>query len=106
VTTQRAGDRVEEVTASEPEEWTAGHIADAVHVPLGTLGEVLHDRPDLFGQGAVLIAVCRSGRRSAKASAAIAERGLVVVNLAGGMAAWEQAGLPVTTDTGRPGVVA
>jgi rhodanese-related sulfurtransferase len=84
----------------EPHEWDAGRAAAAVHLPLGELdpAAVPDDRP--------VIAVCRSGNRSGKAAVVLAEAGRVVSNMTGGMKAWEQAGLPLTTDHGSPGVVA
>ena len=84
----------------EPDEWAAGHAPAAEHVPLGRLSptEVPDDRP--------VIAVCRSGNRSAKAADLLAATGVPVHNLAGGMKAWAEAGLPVVTDDGAPGTVA
>jgi rhodanese-related sulfurtransferase len=49
------------------------------------------------------VAVCRSGRRSARAAALLAGTGREVANLAGGMRAWADAGLPVVAKGGRPG---
>lgn len=84
----------------EPKEWAAGHAPQAQHVPLGqvTPAATPQDRP--------IIAVCRSGNRSGKAADALAAAGVRVHNLAGGMKAWAQAGLPVVTDDGEPGTVA
>ena len=83
----------------EPAEWEAGHAADAVHIPLGTLdvAAIPDDRP--------IIAVCRSGNRSSKAAATLAEAGRAVSNMTGGMMAWDEAGLPLTADNGSPGAV-
>ncbi|MBW0109381.1 rhodanese-like domain-containing protein [Pseudonocardia sp. KRD-182] len=83
----------------EPEEWRIGHIADAVHIPLGDL------RPESLPRDRVVIAVCRSGNRSGKATAALTAAGVDVRNMAGGMKAWADAGLPITTDDGTPGAV-
>ncbi len=84
----------------EPQEWAAGHAPQAVHLPLGLLapGAVERDRP--------IIAACRSGNRSGKAADALAAAGVRVHNLAGGMKAWTERGLPVVTDDGKPGTVA
>lgn len=84
----------------EPAEWQAGRAAGAVLVPLGEL------TPDAVPTGRPVVAVCRSGNRSGLATAALREAGLDVVNLAGGMRAWADAGLPLVTDDGTPGVVA
>jgi rhodanese-related sulfurtransferase len=84
----------------EPDEWEGGHAPTAVHVPLATLPA---NRPPT---GQPIVAVCRSGSRSARATAALSGWGYDVVNLAGGMQAWEAAGLPVVaTDGVSPGTV-
>ena len=79
----------------EPGEYGAGHILGAKNVPLSRIdsgGAELagkkKDRP--------VILYCESGNRSAKAAAALKAQGYTrVVNLAGGIGAWQQAGLPV-----------
>ncbi len=75
----------------EHDEWQAGHIAGALHVPMGELGarqaEIPTDR--------LLIAVCRSGNRSAAVTDALLRAGYRAENLAGGMQAWLAAGLPI-----------
>lgn len=78
----------------EDEEWAAGHAPDAQHRPLSTLdpSSVPTDRP--------VLAICRSGNRSGQAAQALAAAGVEVVNVAGGMKAWEQAGLPMTSSDG------
>ncbi len=77
----------------EPHEWAAGHVADAVHVPLGDLpGRV----GELDPQARTLV-VCHVGGRSARATAWLAQQGHDVTNLAGGMDAWEAAGRPTAT---------
>ncbi len=83
----------------EPGEWRIGHIADAVHMSLRDLApeSVPHDR--------AVVAVWRSGNRSGKAAVALAAAGVDVRNMAGGMKAWAQAGLPITTDEGTAGTV-
>jgi rhodanese-related sulfurtransferase len=83
----------------EDDEWAAGHAAAAVHAPLSRLdpAAVPADRP--------VVALCRVGSRSAMAAGALAARGVQVVNMTGGMLAWEAVGLPVVRDTGGPGEV-
>jgi rhodanese-related sulfurtransferase len=76
----------------EPDEWRAEHIADVVHMPLGEL------QPDSVPHDRVVVAVCRSGNRSGKAATQLAAAGVDVRNLAGGMKAWAEHGLPITTD--------
>lgn len=85
----------------EPGEWAAGHAPDAIHVPLT---EVEAAAARFAGQQ--VLALCRSGNRSAKAAETLARAGVEVRNVAGGMTAWAAAGLPVTRDDGAPGAVA
>jgi rhodanese-related sulfurtransferase len=49
------------------------------------------------------VVVCRSGGRSAAITQMLTWRGFDAVNLAGGMRAWAEAGLPVLTGGGEPG---
>ncbi|WP_375001369.1 rhodanese-like domain-containing protein [Aeromicrobium sp. CTD01-1L150] len=77
----------------EPHEWAAGHVDGAVHVPLG-------DVPERVGEldpQARTVVLCHLGGRSARATAWLSQQGHDVVNLAGGMDAWEAAGRPVVT---------
>lgn len=82
----------------EPGEWAAGHIEDALHVPLGTLPVRLGEVP----AGATVLVVCRSGGRSAQATMWLDQHGREAVNLHGGMHAWAVAGRPMVSETGRP----
>ena len=88
------------VDVREPQEWSAGHAPQAEHRPLGDLDPAAQDpaRP--------VIAICRSGNRSGKAAGLLAAAGIPVHNLAGGMKAWAEEGLPVVTDAGKAGTVA
>ena len=83
----------------EDDEWATGHAPQAVHRPLSrlTVEDVPADRN--------VVAVCRVGSRSGQVTAALVARGYEIVNLAGGMAAWAAAGLPVVRDDGTPGDV-
>ncbi len=84
----------------EPEEWRAGHIEGASHVPLGELD------PWVFDRDRLVVTVCRSGGRSGKAAAALFDAGIDVRNMAGGMQAWEKADLPIVDADASPGSVA
>ena len=95
-----ASDSVLLLDVREDDEWQAGHAAAAAHMPLSRLdvAGVPTDRP--------VIAICRSGNRSGKAADVLAQAGVNVANMAGGMTAWAAAGLPVIDADGRPGEVA
>lgn len=89
------------VDVREPDEWVAGHAPGATHVPLAEVG----DAAARFA-GQEVLTVCRSGGRSAKAAERLAQAGVKVRNVAGGMTSWAAAGLPVVGDDGAPGVIA
>lgn len=78
----------------------AGSIAGAVHAPRGFL-EFMADpesplhKPEL-ASGARLLLYCASGGRSALAARALVDMGVEnVAHIAGGFAAWKEAGGPV-----------
>ncbi|WP_030543363.1 rhodanese-like domain-containing protein [Streptomyces albus] len=87
----------------ETSEFTAGHAPDAVFLPLSALAAGAELPAE--AQGRPVLAICRSGNRSRQVTEALNARGIDTVNVAGGMQAWEQAGLPVRTEDGGPGQV-
>ena len=83
----------------EMDEWEAGHAPDAVFVPMGQVEARM-------GELAIrtrTVVVCRSGGRSNAITQLLTAHGVDAVNLAGGMHAWERAGLPVVTSAGATG---
>ena len=83
------------IDVREPGEYGAGHILGAKNVPLSRIdssgAEVAGKRKDR-----PVILYCETGNRSARAAATLKGQGYTkVLNLAGGMGAWQQAGLPV-----------
>jgi rhodanese-related sulfurtransferase len=98
---QRVADLIESgeaqvIDVREPYEWEAGRIAGAKHIELERLAarasEIDKDRPVVFQ--------CRLGVRSAMASQAFAASGYDAYNMAGGLKAWADAGLPLEPDGG------
>ncbi len=79
----------------EPDEWAAGHIDGALHIPLRDLPGRLGDVPE-----SQTLVVCKVGGRSAQAVAWLAQQGYAVVNLSGGMLDWADAGRPLVTESG------
>lgn len=84
-----------------PNEWEAGHIDGAVHVP----GDYIFDRLDELDASQPVVTVCRTGSRSAEAAKELAGEGFDVENLEGGIEAWVAESLPIRTDDGGPGRV-
>jgi rhodanese-related sulfurtransferase len=89
----------------EDEEWAAGHIAGAVHVPMMTLPQRLEYDPGPITPENDIVVVCKMGGRSAQVTAWLRRQGYPAVNLAGGMLAWESAGRPMNSADGRPPAV-
>jgi rhodanese-related sulfurtransferase len=85
----------------ELDEWQAGHVPGALHVPLGELPARLADLP----ADGELVVVCRSGGRSARAVAWLNDNGYDSVNLDGGMGAWAEAGRAMVSESGGLPVV-
>ncbi len=82
----------------EPDEWAAGHAPEAVHVPLGELPSRTGELADLPDDRPVHV-ICRSGGRSARATAWLNAAGVVdAVNVEGGMKAWQAQGRPMVAD--------
>ena len=82
------------VDVREQHEWDAGHIGGAEHIPLARIEQEIPKRfPE---KNAPLVMHCRSGVRSAKAAYALKQLGYTnVSSMAGGIIAWEEAGLPI-----------
>lgn len=82
-------------------EYQAGHVMNALHIPLG----VLEDRVEelLNYKHSAVVMVCRSGARSGQAAMKLKKQGFTDVhNMGGGMLAWERAKLPTTREAGKP----
>ena len=83
----------------EDDEWESGHAEGARHIPMGELPARFAEVAELADAGE-LVVVCRSGGRSARVVAWLAQNGVDSVNLHGGMGAWEAAGRPLVSETG------
>jgi len=84
----------------EPNEFVAVRAPGAVLLPTSLftalMAELPADRP--------LMVICHTGSRSAAVTGFLARNGRAgVVNVAGGMDAWEKAGLPVRRGPVEPG---
>lgn len=75
-------------------EYAAGHISNARHVPQAQLGDRIKELEKYKARP--VIVSCASGTRSAAAAAQLRKQGFSeAVALRGGVAAWQQAGLPL-----------
>jgi rhodanese-related sulfurtransferase len=89
----------------EPEEWAAGHIEGALHVPMMSLPQRLHYEPDTLATDRPVVVVCKMGGRSAQVTAWLCQQGYDASNLLGGMLAWQAAGRALTGEPGAPAFV-
>ncbi len=94
-------DQVQIVDVRDDDEWSAGRIEGAVHIPLGQLAS----RVTELDPAAPVVTVCRSGARSAQAARLLHVSGRSAHDLEGGLTAWAEAGLPVITPAGQVGRV-
>ena len=84
------------VDVRETHEWDRGHIPSARHIALGQIDKRIQEI-EKFKSRPVIV-VCASGNRSSHACGALKRAGFEqVFNLAGGIGAWTDAGLPTTT---------
>jgi hydroxyacylglutathione hydrolase len=76
-------------------EWENGHLAGALHIPVGhlaqRLGEIPHGKP--------VVVQCQGGTRSAIAASVLLSHGVHdVINLRGGYEEWLREALPIARD--------
>lgn len=69
-----------------------GMIPGAIHIPMGELQARLSE----LDAKVPVIAICRSGNRSARVADALNAAGFTADTMDGGMIAWTGAGLPTT----------
>lgn len=81
------------IDVCEPAEYAAGHVAGARNIPMADVDNA-KNLPS--NKALPLVVVCATGARAARAAAALQKRGHEKVHvLAGGLAAWREAQLPV-----------
>lgn len=84
------------IDVREIDEWNSGHFELFTLSPLSEFEDAVlpTDKPIIF--------ICRSGKRSGNACNAVEPTGLKVMNMEGGMLAWQEAGLPMSAVNGTP----
>lgn len=73
------------IDVRETEEVAEGKIPGAVNIPLG----LIEFRKQDLDRSKEYVLVCRSGGRSGRAAEYLEGQGYLVVNMTGGMLAWE-----------------
>ena len=84
----KEGDALQVLDVRQPSEFAAGHIADAVALPLGDLNEKI----DAVGLSRPTAVICNSGYRSSIACSIIRKNNCqTLFNVLGGMRGWSDA---------------
>ncbi|MDL4839692.1 rhodanese-like domain-containing protein [Aquibacillus rhizosphaerae] len=73
------------VDVREVDEVAEAKIPDSVNIPLGLLEFRMHE----LDKSKEYIMICRSGGRSGRAAQYLESKGFNVINMVGGMLAWE-----------------
>ncbi|MDR7236733.1 rhodanese-like domain-containing protein [Neobacillus drentensis] len=79
------GKKLDIIDVREVGEFATGKISGAVNIPLGLVEFRMHE----LNKSKEYIMVCRSGGRSGRATQFLESYGFNVINMAGGMLAWE-----------------
>ena len=79
------GKKLNIIDVREVGEVATGKISGAVNIPLGLVEFRMHE----LNKSKEYIMVCRSGGRSGRATQFLESYGFNVINMAGGMLAWE-----------------
>jgi rhodanese-related sulfurtransferase len=81
-------------------EWSAGHVEGSDRVPVGRISAHSVGRAD------TVIVVCANGKLSKRAAKKLVKEGYQTYHLSGGLAAWHDVGLPLTSTNGaRPTIL-
>ena len=81
---RRGGEDIFLLDVREPEEVAEWAYPEAVNIPLGELGNRVHEVPT----DRAIVVACHTGGRSAVATDALVRAGFPAENLAGGAVAW------------------
>ena len=81
------------VDIREKKEFSAGHIANAIHIPYAKLADRMGEL--VSHKEAPIILVCKTGQNVGMAGKMLREKGYNAVRLSGGMMEWQTQNLPV-----------
>ena len=87
------------IDVRESDEWNAGHASQVLWNPKSEFNSsaMPKDRP--------VILICRSGTRSGHIASEFASHNDAIYNMAGGMKAWHEAGLPMESENANPEII-
>lgn len=88
-----------DVRSSEEFASETGHLKNAKLIPVDQLESRIGELNAFKNK--TVVTYCRSGRRSAQASSILAKKGFNVVNVEGGITAWNESGLPTEKGTAQ-----
>lgn len=86
--------KVHVIDVREPDEYLAGHIRGALNIPVSDTAAFIAGIDSLRKKTPFAV-YCRTGVRSARASAILASHRYTVYNLSDGIEGWKAKGLPV-----------
>jgi len=97
--TARSDNNADFINICTPAEYKEGHITGVRSVPLDTL----IDHIDEFKNKKTIYVHCRSGKRAATAIKTLAANGITaeLINVSGGLMAWEDAKYAINSHTAR-----
>ena len=87
-------DSVRIIDVRTPEEYAEGHLQGAENIDVKA-ADFDEKTKDITG---AVVVYCRSGRRSREAGLKLAGNNCLVLNMDGGILAWQKAGMPVTKE--------
>ena len=85
------------IDVREPHEWEAGRLSGARHIPI----ERVSSEAATIDRDRTVVFYCRSGNRSEMVADAFCEDGYDAYNMAGGISAWAERGLPLEPEDGH-----
>ncbi len=89
---RKSGDAPVVIDVRTPAEYAAGHVPDAINIPFDQIADRISEVEAPHG----VALYCMVGPRARKGEAALLATGYEsVFHLEGGLAAWQEAGLPV-----------
>lgn len=80
-----AGESINLIDVREPDEWEAGHIAQARNIPLSEFTARANEVHVVEGD---VIVICRSGARSGRVCEFLTQQGFEVSNVSDGNLGW------------------